>query len=152
MVTANTGGMSEYVHHEVNGLLFEHRSVEDMAKQMQRMVDNHSWAAEMGVTALIPSTLGEPLLYRNFDLILDLCEELDLKINLTTNGTFPSPEKEKNVEYWAKRITPIGSDVKISWNGATAKTQEQIMPRSSFTPRLSHDRISHLVRFLLYLN
>ena len=48
VVTANTGGMSEYVHHEVNGLIFEHRSVEDMAKQMQRMVDNHSWAAALG--------------------------------------------------------------------------------------------------------
>ncbi|WP_354622593.1 glycosyltransferase [Psychromonas sp. MME2] len=48
VLTANTGGMSEYVHHEVNGLLFEHRSVDEMSKQMQRMVDNHSWAAELG--------------------------------------------------------------------------------------------------------
>jgi len=95
-------------------------------------------SAKMGVKELIPSTMGEPLLYRHFDLILDLCEELNLKINLTTNGTFPSPDKEKNVEYWAKRITPIGSDVKISWNGATAKTQEQIMPRSSFTQHIDN--------------
>jgi len=95
-------------------------------------------AAEMGVTELIPSTMGEPLLYRNFDLILDLCEELNLKMNLTTNGTFPSPDKHQNVEYWANRIAPIGSDVKISWNGATAKTQEQIMPRSSFTQHIDN--------------
>ncbi|MEI6893869.1 MAG: radical SAM protein [Colwellia sp.] len=97
-------------------------------------------SAEMGVTELIPSTMGEPLLYRHFDLILDLCKELSLKINLTTNGTFPSPDKEKNVEYWAKRIIPIGSDVKISWNGATAKTQEQIMPRSSFTQHIDNTK------------
>lgn len=95
-------------------------------------------SAKMGIKELIPSTMGEPLLYRHFDFILDLCEELNLKINLTTNGTFPSPEKEMNVEYWAKRITPFGSDVKISWNGATAKTQEQIMPRSSFTQHIDN--------------
>ncbi len=108
----------------------------NMSKELLERVVRQ--AAEMGVTELIPSTMGEPLLYRHFDLILDLCEELDLKINLTTNGTFPSPEKENKVEYWAKRITPIGSDVKISWNGATAKTQEQIMPRSSFTQHIDN--------------
>lgn len=48
VITANTGGMAEYVHHEVNGLLFEHRSVEDMAKQMQRMVDDPSWSEKLG--------------------------------------------------------------------------------------------------------
>lgn len=104
-------------------------------------------ASEIGITELIPSTMGEPLLYRNFDLILDLCEELNLKINLTTNGTFPSPDKHQNVEYWASRITPIGSDVKISWNGATAKTQEQIMPRSSFT-----EHVDNAKRFIAVRN
>ncbi|MDO6677650.1 radical SAM protein [Shewanella sp. 4_MG-2023] len=97
-------------------------------------------AAEMGVKELIPSTMGEPLLYRHFDLILDLCEELNLKINLTTNGTFPSPDKSKNVEYWAKRIVPIGSDVKISWNGATKETQEQIMPRASLAQHIENTK------------
>ncbi|MEJ6123594.1 glycosyltransferase [Vibrio sp. 2-Bac 85] len=48
IITGNTGGMAEYVHHEVNGLLFEHRSVEDMVKQMQRLVDDHSWATTLG--------------------------------------------------------------------------------------------------------
>lgn len=108
----------------------------NMSKALLEKVVRQS--AEMGVTELIPSTMGEPLLYRNFDLILELCEELNLKMNLTTNGTFPSPDKHQNVEYWASRITPIGSDVKISWNGATAKTQEQIMPRSSFTRHIDN--------------
>jgi glycosyltransferase involved in cell wall biosynthesis len=40
VVTANAGGMAEYVHHEVNGLLFEHRSVAALAEQMQRLVDD----------------------------------------------------------------------------------------------------------------
>ncbi len=84
-------------------------------------------AAEMGIKEVIPSTMGEPLLYPHFDVFLDLCHELNLSLNLTTNGTFPSPDKHQNVEYWANRIVPIGSDVKISWNGATENTQNKIM-------------------------
>jgi MoaA/NifB/PqqE/SkfB family radical SAM enzyme len=84
-------------------------------------------AAAMGIKEVIPSTMGEPLLYPHFDVFLDLCHELDLSLNLTTNGTFPSPDKHHNVEYWANRIVPIGSDVKISWNGASEATQSKIM-------------------------
>lgn len=84
-------------------------------------------AAKMGIKEVIPSTMGEPLLYRHFDVFLDLCHELGLSLNLTTNGTFPSPVKHQNVEYWASRIVPIGSDVKISWNGASEETHRKIM-------------------------
>ena len=42
-----------------------------------------------GLREIIPSTMGEPLLYRHFDEILDLCAEYGVKLNLTTNGTFP---------------------------------------------------------------
>lgn len=84
-------------------------------------------AAKMGIKEVIPSTMGEPLLYPHFDVFLDLCHELNLSLNLTTNGTFPSPDKHQNVEYWANRIVPIGSDVKISWNGASEHTHSQIM-------------------------
>jgi glycosyltransferase involved in cell wall biosynthesis len=33
VITANVGGMAEYVLHEKNGLLFEHRSIDSMAKR-----------------------------------------------------------------------------------------------------------------------
>ena len=38
---------------------------------------------------VIPSTMGEPLLYSHFDELLELCRALGLPLNLTTNGTFP---------------------------------------------------------------
>lgn len=88
-------------------------------------------AAAMGIRDVIPSTMGEPLLYPYFDRFLDLCHELGLRLNLTTNGTFPAPEKHQNVEYWAQRIVPIATDVKISWNGAEEKTQSAIMRGTS---------------------
>lgn len=38
---------------------------------------------------VIPSTMGEPLLYSYFDELLELCRALGIPMNLTTNGTFP---------------------------------------------------------------
>ena len=72
---------------------------------------------------IIPSTMGEPLLYKHMDEIIDLCRQYNVKLNLTTNGTFP----RYGPHAWAERIVPVASDVKISWNGASKKTQESIM-------------------------
>ena len=72
---------------------------------------------------IIPSTMGEPLVYRHMDEILDLCAQYGVKLNLTTNGTFPG----RGARAWAERIVPVASDVKISWNGASKETQEAIM-------------------------
>jgi len=236
VVTADVGGMAEYVHHEVNGLLFEHRSQRSLTTQMQRFVDEpdlarrlgkrgyignssgdvpaiedhvrqienlyqtvldrrnkahvdagsgpwrltfdtnpdtcnlhcimceqhspHSQlqvarradglpkrqmpinlirrivadAASNGLKEIIPSTMGEPLLYTQFEDILKLCVEQGVKLNLTTNGTFP----RLGARAWAERIVPVTSDVKISWNGATKATQESIMIGSNWEKLLSN--------------
>jgi glycosyltransferase involved in cell wall biosynthesis/MoaA/NifB/PqqE/SkfB family radical SAM enzyme len=73
---------------------------------------------------IIPSTMGEPLLYAHFDDIIDLCMQHGVRMNLTTNGTFP----RRGAREWARRLVPITSDVKISWNGATKQTQQKVMP------------------------
>jgi MoaA/NifB/PqqE/SkfB family radical SAM enzyme len=72
---------------------------------------------------IIPSTMGEPLVYKHMDEIIDLCAQYGVKLNLTTNGTFPG----RGAQAWAERIVPVASDVKISWNGAKKETQEAIM-------------------------
>jgi len=217
VITANYGGMKEYVEQNVNGLLFKHRDVNDLNLQLKEAVSNpdkmkkigkkgylysedgnvisitdhcgnlediynalippkslwrvtldtnpedcnlkcimceeHSpysdfipnlykttgikrrrmdfktveeifeQAAALGVKEIIPSTMGEPLLYKQFDQIFELAKQHDIKINLTTNGTFP----KKGVTDWAKLIVPNTTDVKISWNGATAETSEKVM-------------------------
>ena len=236
VITADAGGMAEYVGHEVNGLVYEHRSTEGLALQMQRMLDDPKRAHELGergylysddgqipsivdhvieieklyedvisrrnsarvssgdgpwritfdtnpdtcnlkcimceehsphstlqtiriaedrprrempfelirrtvaeavkhgLKEIIPSTMGEPLLYRNFEDILALCVEYGVKLNLTTNGTFP----KLGASEWAKRIVPVTSDVKISWNGASKKTHEKIMLGSKWEKVLSN--------------
>ncbi len=89
-----------------------------------------------GLREIIPSTMGEPLLYADFEEILAICREFDVKLNLTTNGTFP----RKPVEEWARLIAPVTSDVKISWNGAQAETAESIMKGAQFEKVLRNVR------------
>lgn len=90
--------------------------------------------APMGLKEIIPSTMGEPLLYSHFQEMADICREYDIKLNLTTNGSFPG----KSAEDWAKIIVPIASDVKISWNGFSKEIQESIMLGSKFNERYSN--------------
>ena len=225
VITADVGGMAEYVRHGVNGLLFEHRSWRSLGGRMQEFVDDPALARRLGgrgylyaktgdipaiedhvravgriygrvlerrdsarirtgpgpwritfdtnpdtcnmrcvmceehsphsplqtarrragrsrrampvdlirrvvaeavahgLREIIPSTMGEPLLYEHFDDILTTCSEHGVMLNLTTNGSFP----RLGAKAWAERIVPVASDVKISWNGATKATQEAIM-------------------------
>jgi len=217
VITADYGGMKEYVHHKVNGLLFEHRNMNSLADQMKFAVENPDLLAQLGergylfsadgnvpnirdhcnelvriyqrytkpknlwrvtidtnpedcnlkclmceehspysdfiptlyketgvkrrrmkletvedifrqaeqlrVKEIIPSTMGEPLMYKGIEKIFELSQKHNIKINLTTNGTFP----RLSVEEWARLIVPNTTDVKISWNGATKETAEKVM-------------------------
>ena len=80
-------------------------------------------AKKLNIKEIIPSTMGEPLLYKDFDKLLSLFWQYDIKCNLTTNGTFP----KRSATEWAALIVPVTSDVKISWNGATEATAKAIM-------------------------
>lgn len=88
-------------------------------------------AKKIGVTEMIPSTMGEPLIYKHFAHFVELCYKYNIRMNLTTNGTLPRTT-EKTVTEWAKLIVPITTDVKISWNGATAETSQKVMLKINF--------------------
>ena len=78
--------------------------------------------APHGLEEIIPSTMGEPLLYSHFEELVNLCKKNNVKMNLTTNGTFP-----KGVEFWAPKLLEIISDVKFSINGINSRINEKIM-------------------------
>ncbi len=59
VITADAGGMSEYVHHEINGLLFAHRSIPSLATQMQRLLDDADLATELGTRGYLYSSDGQ---------------------------------------------------------------------------------------------
>ncbi len=58
VITADFGGMKEYVHHHINGLLFEHRSVESLATQMQYAIDHSSEMRAFGKRGYLYSDDG----------------------------------------------------------------------------------------------
>jgi len=77
---------------------------------------------------VIPSTMGEPLLWAGIDGLVDACAAGTIRLNLTTNGTWPG----RGASGWALRLAPVASDVKVSWNGASAATAEAIMAGLDF--------------------
>lgn len=80
--------------------------------------------ASHGLREVIPSTMGEPLLYSQFGKLERLVSELDLKLNLTTNGTFPS----KGAERFAHELLPISSDIKVSCWGVGKSSWNVLSP------------------------
>ena len=90
--------------------------------------------SKLGLKEVIPSTMGEPLLYPEFDRIIEVIGECGVKLNLTTNGTFPL----KGVDEWSKLILPVASDVKISMNGSNEKIAESIMSGLDFSKQISN--------------
>jgi len=91
-------------------------------------------AAEMGVREIIPTTMGDPLVSPHFERIVASAKENGLKLNVTHNGTFPG----KGAKEWAEIITPVTSDIKISWNGATRETAESIMKGIDYTQAMKN--------------
>jgi len=100
-------------------------------------------AKALGIQEVIPSTMGEPLIYRHFEYLIDCCAERGLRLNITTNGSFLRFTPEE----WAERIVPYTSDIKFSWNGATKETYEQVMIGLNFEKSLEN-----LQRFIAVRN
>jgi len=78
----------------------------------------------------------DPSSGKSFDSIIALCHEFNVKLNLTTNGSFHSP-LGYSVEQWARLIVPVTTDVKFSWNGMSSEVQEQIMRGSKLHKQVS---------------
>ena len=59
VITADVGGMAEYVDDEVNGLLFNFRNISSLAKEMQRLIDEPGLGRSLGVRGYRYSRDGE---------------------------------------------------------------------------------------------
>ena len=58
VITADYGGMAEYVHHEQNGLLFTHRGPESLTQQMRRLSEDPELAQSLGSRGYMQSADG----------------------------------------------------------------------------------------------
>ncbi len=73
VITADYGGMAEYVHHERNGLLFVHREPAALAEQMQRFVNDPKFARRLGERGYLQSSDGNvPSMSMHVQMIDDL--------------------------------------------------------------------------------
>ncbi|MFT6914783.1 MAG: glycosyltransferase involved in cell wall biosynthesis [Motiliproteus sp.] len=75
VITADTGGMGEYVEHQVNGLLYRHRDVDDLASQMQVLLDDPELARRLGERGYAYSEDGEIPCIDQHILDLEACYE-----------------------------------------------------------------------------
>jgi glycosyltransferase involved in cell wall biosynthesis/MoaA/NifB/PqqE/SkfB family radical SAM enzyme len=121
--------------------LFQETGVKRRRMQLDTVESIFRQAAELGIKEIIPSTMGEPLLYKGIEEVFKLSRKYGIKINLTTNGTFP----KLKIEDWAKMIVPNTTDIKISLNGASAETAEKIMIGLDFNQVMSN--IKSLISF-----
>lgn len=55
VITADVGGMAEYVQHQINGLLFKHRNADSLATEMQCLLDDPELAVSLGSRGYIQS-------------------------------------------------------------------------------------------------
>jgi glycosyltransferase involved in cell wall biosynthesis len=70
VITANSGGMAELVHHQENGLLFAHRDPVSLAEQMQRFVDDRQLAHTLGKRGYLHAEDGSvPGMEQHVDLL-----------------------------------------------------------------------------------
>jgi glycosyltransferase involved in cell wall biosynthesis len=70
VITSDFGGMKEYVEHQVNGLLFNHRDTASLTEQMQFAVDHPEHMRKLGQQGYLFSPGG------NVPIIEDHCQEL----------------------------------------------------------------------------
>ena len=81
VITADYGGMAEYVHHEENGLLFNHRDIESLAQQMQRLCEDPQLAERLGGRGYLQSADG------NITDMLEHCRAVErIYANLVHGG------------------------------------------------------------------
>lgn len=79
VITADFGGMKEYVQHNINGLLFEHRNTKALAEQLKFAVLNPEKMKQLGEKGYLYSENG------NVPNIQEHCIELE---KIYTNHTF----------------------------------------------------------------
>jgi len=80
VITANFGGMREYVRDGVNGLLFEHRNVKSLAQKLQDACDNPQKMAQMGARGYLYHSEGKvPSVSEHCEALISIYQKIIIK-------------------------------------------------------------------------
>lgn len=75
IITADFGGMKEYVNHQVNGLLFEHRNAESLFEQLKFATENPNLMKKYGLRGYLFSENGKvPSIEKHCEKLVRNCE------------------------------------------------------------------------------
>ena len=94
--------------------------------------------AEKGVKSVMFAGEGEPLLFKNLDLIVEYCSSVGINTSLTTNFV---PLNKKNIE----RCVENCSWIKISLNAGTAKTYAEVHQ----TKEIDFERVINNIKYAI---
>jgi glycosyltransferase involved in cell wall biosynthesis len=77
VITADFGGMAEYVQHQVNGLLFQHRDVDALTTQLQWALDHPQAMQALGNRGYLYSDDGRiPEIHAHCDQLIQMYQHI----------------------------------------------------------------------------
>ena len=106
-------------NHRCTFCALDYMGYENIGLEYEALKNTLTNMAQKGVKSVMFAGEGEPLLFKNLDLIVEHCTKVNIDTSLTTNFV---PLNKKNIE----RCIENCSWIKVSLNAGTAKTYEQI--------------------------
>ena len=125
-------------NHRCTFCALDYMGYENIGLEFEKLKDTLSNMAENGVKSVMFAGEGEPLLFKDLDLIVEYCTKVGIDTSLTTNFV---PLNKKAVQRYVENC----SWIKVSLNAGTAKTYADIHQ----TKEIDFDRVISNLEFAL---
>eukprot|EP01155_Anaeramoeba_flamelloides_P024407 Anaeramoba_flamelloidesa809895_103.p1 GENE.a809895_103~~a809895_103.p1 ORF type:complete len:365 (-),score=10.76 a809895_103:206-1300(-) len=125
-------------NHRCTFCALDYMGYENIGLDFKVLKDNLTNMAKHGVKSVMFAGEGEPLLFKNLDLIVEHCTNVGIDTSLTTNFV---PLNKKNIE----RCIENCSWIKVSLNAGTRKSYADIHQ----TKELDFDRVMNNLEYAL---
>ena len=106
-------------NHRCTFCALDYMGYENISLEFDKLKDTLSNMAKNGVKSVMFAGEGEPLLFKDLDLIVEHCASVGIDTSLTTNFV---PSKKRAVQRYVENC----SWIKVSLNAGTAKTYANI--------------------------
>jgi len=125
-------------NHRCTFCALDYMGYENIGLDFDVLKDSLSDMAKHGVKSVMFAGEGEPLLFKDLDLIVEHCSKVGIDTSLTTNFV---PLNKKNIE----RCIENCSWIKVSLNAGTAKSYAEIHQ----TKEIDFDRVINNIKYAL---
>ena len=125
-------------NHRCTFCALDYMGYKNVGLDFEVLKNNLTDMAKKGVKSVMFAGEGEPLLFKNLDLIVEHCKKVGIDSSLTTNFV---PLNKKNIEKCIENC----SWIKVSLNAGTAKTYATIHQ----TKELDFDRVINNLKYAI---